>query len=94
MSLEKKSQKQAFRENRDSDRSNKGFEFKSLSANVTVSGLRLLNLQMIIFIIFSHFRMTEYINIRPEGTLSVCVSVCVCLCLSVEAIAPKRLDGF
>ena len=37
------------------------------------------------FFIFSHFRMTEYINIVPEGTLSVrvsvrlCVSVCVCL---------------
>ena len=32
--------------------------------------------------------MTEYINIVPEGTLSVRVSV------SVEALAPKRLDGF
>ena len=50
------------------------------------------------FFIFSHFRMTEYFNIGPEGTLSVCVclcvSVCVCVCLSVEALAPKRLDGF
>ena len=36
--------------------------------------------------------MTEYINIGPEGTLSVCV--CVCLCVSVAALAPKRLDGF
>ena len=40
--------------------------------------------------------MTEYVNIGPEGTLSVCVCVCLCLsvCLSVEALAPKRLDGF
>ena len=38
--------------------------------------------------------MTEYINIVPEGTLSVRVSVCLCVCLSVEALAPKRLDGF
>ena len=36
--------------------------------------------------------MTEYINIVPEGTLSVRVSVCVSV--SVEALAPKRLDGF
>ena len=27
--------------------------------------------------------MTEYINIGPEGTLSVCVCVCVCVCVSV-----------
>ena len=36
------------------------------------------------------FRMTEYINIVPEGTLSVFVRVC----LSVEALALKRLNGF
>ena len=28
--------------------------------------------------------MTEYINIIPEGTLSLCVfSICVCVCVSV-----------
>ena len=30
----------------------------------------------------------QRVNIVPEGTLSVC------LCVSVEALAPKRLDGF
>ena len=38
--------------------------------------------------IFSRFRMTEYVNIVPEGSLSAF------LCLSVEALAPKRLDRF
>ena len=36
---------------------------------------------VVVVFIFSHFRMTEYFNVGPEGTLSVCV--CLCLCLSV-----------
>ena len=50
-----RSQKQAFRENRDSDRLNNGFELKIWSANLTLSGPKLTNLQMIIFI-FDRFR--------------------------------------
>ena len=50
-----RSQKQAFRENRDSDRLNNGFELKIWSANLTLSGPKLPNLQMIIFI-FDRFR--------------------------------------
>ena len=48
--------------------------------------------------------MTGYVNIVPEGSLSVsvsvcfCVYVCLCLCLSVgrsvETLVPKRLNKF
>ena len=40
--------------------------------------------------IFCHFRMTEYVNIVPEETLSVCICVCLCVCLWKL----KRLNGW
>ena len=49
------SQKPTFQANQDSDRLNNGFELKLLSANLTLSGPKLPNLQMIIFV-FDRFR--------------------------------------
>ena len=50
VSPEWRSQKQAFQENKDSDRLKKDFELKIWSANLTCSGSKLPKLQMIITI--------------------------------------------
>ena len=71
MAAEGWSQKQAFRENQDSDRLNKDFELKIWSANLTCSGSKLPKLQMLISI-FDRFMafFSDQLFSRTPGTMS------------------------